>query len=576
MSFLAAGMASGLNKGLGEGLGNLVQLKLDTERRKADSTAKIWQAMASDPNYHPAIKQQFLQNAQIASSYDPMNPESKKQFDTLLKQSPHDAAMKAYEAMQMTGSAPDPNAQFYDSGGYMGPQQHMQLQQQEELNKARTGFQAQREHIQSLLGGTGTALRPVDQWHMLRGATGDKESDQYKTGTWTDANGVHNHEQVTMSGGRSFDRSGNEIPSNIPISFAAPHYVYDQNGNLVDAGTVDISKTPISKSPLTRTSNRTVDPWTGGSSITSTTTYGKGGGEVGRKSATAPSTSRSFRKVTTAPVASSQLDTAIPPGTEVTTPDSNIPPEIKGDKRFNDAVDALINRHASLSDFPKLVRPHLAAAMPEGIRAAENPADLANLVSADKAMSLIQSRIIEVREAAKPVNGKSVLDSLTNRAAIAAILNPPPSAEGPGLYGQGSAILSNIGQSLVRSNIDPKVVNYVTKLRQLRDDILALRKFLGNAPMRSNSQMAIQLAQVPDATTASYKDLDEILKAFETTPTAAQGMQGGGKPSAPGTATSIAPPTAGSATRKTYNGGRYYSDDGGVTKYETSTGKKIQ
>jgi hypothetical protein len=78
--------------------------------------------------------------------------------------------------------------------------------------------------------------------------------------------------------------------------------------------------------------------------------------------------------------------------------------------------------------------------------------------------------------------------------------------------------------------------------------------------MRSNAQMAIQLAQVPDATISSYQDLDKVLTAFQITPTTAQTIQAGGKPSVPGTHTSV-PRTYKFYAKNPKTGQRIGSDD---------------
>lgn len=106
--------------GLGQGAREISHNMLEAQLKKYESASRIWQAMAQDENYHPAIRQKFFKNAQDLTNYDPYNRESSKRAQELLKLDPNQEATRAYEAMKLLNVDPESLA-MYDQFGYRNP-----------------------------------------------------------------------------------------------------------------------------------------------------------------------------------------------------------------------------------------------------------------------------------------------------------------------------------------------------------------------------------------------------------------------------------------------------------------------
>jgi len=117
------------------------------------------------------------------------------------------------------------------------------------------------------------------------------------------------------------------------------------------------------------------------------------------------------------------------------------------------------------------------------------------MVAAKTNFDLTEQRIDKVLENAEVVN------DLKNRGIIATTLTAANT--GPGKFTQG----------LILQNASPKLRDYILELRNLRDDIFGMRQFLGNQPVRSDSQVKLLLAQVPDE---SAPDADWVRQALAT------------------------------------------------------------
>lgn len=163
-------------------------------------------------------------------------------------------------------------------------------------------------------------------------------------------------------------------------------------------------------------------------------------------------------------------------------------------------VASLTKREASLDDFAKKgtpLRNQLIQAMPAGTIAPSNEQERSELVGADNTASLMYDRIQKLRKLSP------VVDNPTNRMAIAGLLNASDGAFGSFLKGT------------VRNHLDPQVLDYVQELRNLREDQFALRKYLGNSPVRSDKQVGIMLSQSVGTDAGSSQDVNRMLDVFE-------------------------------------------------------------
>ena len=186
-------------------------------------------------------------------------------------------------------------------------------------------------------------------------------------------------------------------------------------------------------------------------------------------------------------------------------------------------VTGLVNRTTSLDDLAKkgtALREHLRQlAEAQGVIAPSNEKERSDLVGADNTAQLMKARIDNLRALAP------VVDSAKNRVAIAGLLNA------------GDGVFSNFVKGAARNMVDPRVLDYVQELRNLREDQFALRKYLGNSPVRSDKQVAIMLAQSVGADAGSGKDVIRMLNAFEPAVNRLIiGNQVGGKPQLGGAA----------------------------------------
>lgn len=163
-------------------------------------------------------------------------------------------------------------------------------------------------------------------------------------------------------------------------------------------------------------------------------------------------------------------------------------------------VDALTKRQASLDDFAKKgsqLRRDLINAMPKGTIAPSNEKERGELVGADNTASLMYDRIQKLRQLS------SVVDNPTNRMAISGLLNA------------SDGTFASFLKGTVRNHLDPQVLDYVQELRNLREDQFALRKYLGNSPVRSDKQVGIMLSQSVGTDAGSSADVHRMLDVFE-------------------------------------------------------------
>lgn len=166
----------------------------------------------------------------------------------------------------------------------------------------------------------------------------------------------------------------------------------------------------------------------------------------------------------------------------------------------SDMVTQLANRQASLDDLAKKgspLREKLINSMPPGVIAPSNEKERSDLVGADSTASLMLDRIQKIRDLSPVVN------SGTNRMEIAALVNA-----GDSTFGQWMA-------GAVRNEVDPKVLDYVQELRNLREDQMSLRKYLGNPPMRSDKQVNLMLNQSVGTDAGNAADVNRMLDVFE-------------------------------------------------------------
>ena len=123
------GFLAGFTKGIGDEAKQYNQNYMDMQLKKYQSASKIWEAMANDQNYHPAIRQQFAQNAMMLGGVNLFDKNSRASADQILKQNPHDLATQAHDAQQMTQSAPQPPTQDQSQQGGFSPQFISQMPQ---------------------------------------------------------------------------------------------------------------------------------------------------------------------------------------------------------------------------------------------------------------------------------------------------------------------------------------------------------------------------------------------------------------------------------------------------------------
>jgi hypothetical protein len=124
------GFLAGFTKGIGDEAKQYNQNYMDMQLKKYQSASKIWEAMANDQNYHPAIRQKFAQYAMQLGGVNLFDKNSRAAADEITKQNPHDVATQAHDAQQMTQSAPQPPTQTPDqSGGGFSPQFISQMPQ---------------------------------------------------------------------------------------------------------------------------------------------------------------------------------------------------------------------------------------------------------------------------------------------------------------------------------------------------------------------------------------------------------------------------------------------------------------
>ena len=122
--------------GFGQGAREISHNMLEAQLKKYESASRIWQAMAQDENYHPAIRQKFFKNAQDLTNYDPYNKNSSKRAQDLLKLDPNQEASRAYEAMKMLNVDPESLA-MYDQFGYRNPMAMAEHQNKLGLQRTR-------------------------------------------------------------------------------------------------------------------------------------------------------------------------------------------------------------------------------------------------------------------------------------------------------------------------------------------------------------------------------------------------------------------------------------------------------
>lgn len=240
----------------------------------------------------------------------------------------------------------------------------------------------------------------------------------------------------------------------------------------------------------------------------------------------------------------------------------------------NQALQDLAARRTALSNYPKEQQAALASAVQTtyGVRAAQNPKDQQNLIEMDKKADLIQTRIENLRSLAP-----EVLNSTLNQAAISQLINAHPSTIG------------QIWQGWVGKQVDPKVFQYAQEVLHTREDVMALRSFLGNSPVRSDRQFQTYLAQVPDASISTPEQLESRLAPLETTVNAIRGSQAGGFPSKVPSVASPRPiqgggrgvgelPSAGPAQYKmtaTGQDGHRIGSNDGTSWFDLATGQPI-
>lgn len=117
----------------------------------------------------------------------------------------------------------------------------------------------------------------------------------------------------------------------------------------------------------------------------------------------------------------------------------------------------------------------------------------------ESALSLNERRVDDLIKSSK------ILDDPKNIPAIMAGMSNP------------EGWIGNVAKGLAMKNTPPAVKNYIVGLRQLQEDIFALRPFLGNSPVRSDKQVDLLLAQVPNKSTLDSDTAKRQLEAYRIT-----------------------------------------------------------
>lgn len=134
----------GLVGGLGQGAKQVAHNMLEAQLNKYRSAGRIWEAMASDENFHPNIRMRFMRTAQDLYGTDPYNKQSIQKAKQHLSTDPTKAAQEAYKAMELLGEQP----KYYNAQGYRGAAENMQYQRDLGQQELDLGLQKKRSEAQ--------------------------------------------------------------------------------------------------------------------------------------------------------------------------------------------------------------------------------------------------------------------------------------------------------------------------------------------------------------------------------------------------------------------------------------------
>jgi hypothetical protein len=93
-------MGPGVAKGFYDAQAEHNKKQLDIEHNRAKDLGNFYLHLASNPNLDPQIAQQYNHAAATSFAYEPLNPQSRKEFEKVAKLNPADPFTQAYENKQ--------------------------------------------------------------------------------------------------------------------------------------------------------------------------------------------------------------------------------------------------------------------------------------------------------------------------------------------------------------------------------------------------------------------------------------------------------------------------------------------